>query len=106
MPVRWQIPLIPALIASLGLLPSPSQAESWVIQVTETEEWIEESDPRFYEDDAASEFLYAEDFVDQPRLEYAIADRAISSFRARAPSAIAVGITSFDDCPKFTWSFG
>ena len=87
--MRWQIPLIPALIASLGLLPSPSQAESWVIQVTETEEWIEESDPRFYEDDAASEFLYAEDFVDQPRLEYAIADRAISSFRARAPSAIA-----------------
>ena len=44
MPVRWQIPLIPALIASLGLLPSPSQAESWVIQVTETEEWIEESE--------------------------------------------------------------
>ena len=87
--MRWQIPLIPALIASLGLLPSPSQAESWVIHVTETEEWIEESDPRFYEDDAAPEFLYAEDFVDEPRLEYATADRAISSFRARAPSAIA-----------------
>ncbi len=87
--MRWQIPLIPALVASLGLLPSPLQAESWVIQVTVTEEWIEESDPRFYEADAAPEFLYAEDFVDEPRLAYATADRAISSFRARAPSAIA-----------------
>ena len=89
LPVRWQIPLIPALIATLGLLPSPLQAESWVMQVTVTEEWIDESDPRFYEYDSAPEFLYAEDVTGEPRLEYAVADRAISSFRARAPSAIA-----------------
>jgi len=88
--VRWLPHLIPALIAALGLVSSPTQAEEWVVQVTETEEWIDESDPRFYEDDPADEFIYAED------LGYAAletddesAGRAITSFRARTPNALA-----------------
>ena len=88
--MRWLPHLIPALIAALGLVSSPTQAEEWVVQVTETEEWIDESDPRFFEDDPADVFIYAED------LGYAALDndgesagRAITSFRARTPNALA-----------------
>jgi len=96
LPVRWTTPLLPALIASLGLAIPPAQAEGWELQVTVTEEWIDESDPRFYEADPASEYAYAEDDLYSPyetdaapQIAYESAGRAITSFRANAPTALA-----------------
>jgi len=95
LPVRWLTPLIPALMTTLGLAASPLQAEGWLVQVTVTEEWIDESDPRFDEAEPADAYYYAEEYVDDaferaaPRIAYASADRAISSFRASAPTALA-----------------
>lgn len=58
------------------------------MQVTVTEEWIDESDPRF--DDTAEEYLYAEDYdAGAPRIAYPQADRAIASYRATTPNALS-----------------
>ena len=93
--MRWPTPLLPALIAVLGLASSPAQAEDWVVQVTETVEWIDESDPRFYQEDPADEILNAEDLYAEDLGFVALegdgesAGRAITSFRARTPNALA-----------------
>ena len=105
--MRWLTLLIPATLIALGLTPSPLQAEGYVLQVTVTEEWIDESDPRFHDPDYAADdvvleegmtahsgepddYLYAEDFgYSAPRIEYGGAGRAITSFRAQAPTALA-----------------
>lgn len=64
--------------------------------VSETEEWIDETDPRFddpaYAADAGNpaDPYYARDFgYQEPRIDYAIADRAIASYRATTPNAVA-----------------
>jgi len=90
LPVRWLTPLIPALMTTLGLAASPLQAEGWLVKVTVTEEWIDESDPRFADAEPADTYLYAEDFIEaEPRIAYETADRAIASFRASTPTALA-----------------
>ncbi|GAB5349096.1 alpha/beta hydrolase [Alteriqipengyuania sp. 357] len=92
--MRWLTPLIPALLTTLGLAPSPLQAEGWLVRVTVTEEWIDESDPRFG-DDAPVDTYFVANGVDRdapppaPRISYVFADRAITSFRASAPTALA-----------------
>ena len=88
--MRWPTPLLPALIAVLGLAPSPAQAEDWVVQITETEEWIDESDPRFYEEYPADDYLYAENLdYGATQSDGESAGRAITSFRANTPNALA-----------------
>ena len=82
--------LLSALLVVLGLASSPALAEDWVIQVTETEEWIDESDPRLFEDDPTGEYLYAEDLGFAPlQGDVPSAGRAITSFRASVPTAMA-----------------
>ncbi len=79
----------------LGLASSPALAEDWVVRVTETEEWIDESDPRFFEPDATrtdltDEFIYSEDLgFAVAQADAQSAGRAITSFRARMPNALA-----------------
>ena len=97
--MRWStLPPLLALMATLGLATSPAQAEGWQVRIVETEEWIDESDPRFHESDPVFEepveTLYAEDFgFAAPRIDYSSdytnAGRAISSFRANIPNALA-----------------
>tara|TARA_B100000678_G_scaffold243905_1_gene215695 strand:- start:612 stop:1388 length:777 start_codon:yes stop_codon:yes gene_type:complete len=63
------------------------------VKVTVTEEWIDENDPRFDDAEPAGMRTYADDYV-EPRVSYAdeftsVADRAISSFRATTPNALA-----------------
>ena len=81
--------LLPALLLSLGLGSSPLRAEagSWVLRVTVTEEWVEEGDPRFEQAEWGSEWM--SDGFAAPRIDYAIADRAIASYRATTPTALA-----------------
>lgn len=82
--MRW----LPIFLLALGLSSSPAQAERWVVQVTVTEEWIDETDPRFDETD--DQYAYHEDTeVGAPRIAYPEADRAIASYRAAAPTALA-----------------
>lgn len=89
--MRWITLLLPALLTTLGPATSPARAEGWVVMVTETVEWIDESDPRFAS--AEGDVLWAEASDGPPRLAYmgadAAADRAIASYRANAPSALA-----------------
>ena len=88
--MRWLTLLLPAAATTLGLSTPPAQAEGWVVEVTVTEEWIDESDPRFYESEPVDEYVEGEGYAyPAPRMEYSTADRAISSFRASAPTAMA-----------------
>jgi len=88
--VRRSTLLLSALLVVLGLASSPALAEDWVILVTETEEWIDETDPRFFENDPVADHLYAEDlgFAASPVAPQS-AGRAITSFRAQMPNALA-----------------
>ncbi|MBB3034750.1 alpha/beta hydrolase [Alteriqipengyuania lutimaris] len=79
---------------TLGLVPSPLAAQGapdgWVLRVTVSEEWIDETDPRFDDAWPAASYAYADTVAgDAPRIDYAIADRAISSYRATTPNALA-----------------
>ena len=61
------------------------------MRVTVTEEWIDESDPRFDDADGPIDtYVVADESeADGPRIDYAFADRAIASFRASVPTALA-----------------
>ena len=88
--MRWYTSLLLALATTLGLVPTPLQAEGWLVKVTITEEWIDESDPRFHDSEPVDQHFEAEsDDYASPRIAYPTADRAISSFRASAPTALA-----------------
>ena len=58
--MRWYTSLLLALATTLGLVPTPLQAEGWLVKVTITEEWIDESDPRFHDSEPVDQHFEAE----------------------------------------------